>query len=248
MRFAVSSVSRNAMRTKAIVIKKNGANEFDQMVTCYSQDFGGMRAIARGSLRPSSVQSLHLDVLNLIEFEVIHGRTYPIISSAESLNTYSELKNSLPRVAAASFFLEVLDRIMYENEKDDQLWDFLTGMLEDFRAAPPARLAEIFRSQQRKFLDVLGYAPRVDRCVVCSGDAFSGPEKMVALSPELGGVLCSDCFIAGGRGLLFEKSAVGQLANSGSDAQKSSVLDTFFEYIVGSQLNSLVFLYQNVKM
>ncbi|HWA64618.1 MAG TPA: recombination protein O N-terminal domain-containing protein, partial [Candidatus Paceibacterota bacterium] len=69
------------MRTRAIVIKKTAMNEYDQMITCYSEDFGGMRAIARGSLRPTSVQSLHLDMLNMIEFEVIHGRTYPIVSS-----------------------------------------------------------------------------------------------------------------------------------------------------------------------
>ncbi|HVZ11337.1 MAG TPA: DNA repair protein RecO [Candidatus Paceibacterota bacterium] len=238
------------MRTKAIVIKKTPMNEYDQMVTCYSEDFGGMRAIARGSLRPASVQSLHVDALNLIEFEVIQGRTYPIVSSAESIAEYPTLKSSLPRLAAVQFFTEVLDRIMFENEKDDDLWDFLIGMLEHFDGIPNNAVLASFRRKQKEFLQVLGYAPRVDRCVVCSEDALSGPEKMVAVSPELGGVLCADCFLAGGRGLLFEKSHVQNLIRPAAElaAARGGALDTFFEYIVGSQLNSLVFLYQSAKI
>ena len=44
------------MRTKAIVIRKTPANEYDQIVTLYSEDFGTMRAMARecASRRQSS--------------------------------------------------------------------------------------------------------------------------------------------------------------------------------------------------
>ncbi len=238
------------MRTRAIVIKKTAMNEYDQMITCYSEDFGGMRAIARGSLRPTSVQSLHLDMLNMIEFEVIHGRTYPIVSSAESVAEYPIIKSSLTRLAAVQFFMEVLDRIMFENEKDAELWNFLSGLLEHFDSVSEDAVLASFRRKQKEFLEVLGYAPRVDRCVVCSKDALSGPEKMVAVSPELGGVLCPDCFIAGGRGLLFEKAHIQNLTGAAAAPvrARNGALDTFFEYIVGSQLNSLVFLYQSAKI
>ncbi len=235
------------MRTKAIVIKKNQVNEYDQIVTLYSEDFGTMRAIARGVCRPSSVQSMHLELLNTVEFEVIHGKALPIISSAVMSEQHLNIKGSLPKLAAVQFFTEVLDKIAFENEKDAHLWEFLNTMLVDFNSSTDADVLTLFRKHQAGFLKVLGYAPQIDRCVVCSVDPMVGLEKMVALSTELGGVMCSDCFLAGGRGILLDKADLGQL-NGGSDplrqaSSKHSALDTFFEHTVGRKISSLAFLY-----
>ncbi len=238
------------MRTKAIIIKRQAINEHDQIVTCYCEDTGATRAIARGIYRPKSVQSLHLDALSQVEFELIPGRSYPIIASANSVEQYMDIKSSMKRMAMANFFMEVLDRIMFENERDDKLWGFLTNMLGEFNVAPEAELLKTFRNQQQKFLDVLGYAPQVNHCVVCSRDALAGPEPMVALNPELGGALCPDCFIAGGRGSLFQKADLAVLTgedHSGGSVRHHAVLDTFFEYTVGGPLHSLAFLYSVVK-
>ena len=99
------------MRTKAIVIRKTPANEYDQIVTVYSEDFGTMRAMARGVCRPTSVQSMHLEPLNIVEFEVINGKALPIISSAGMITSHQGIRASLPKLAAVHFFTEVLDKI-----------------------------------------------------------------------------------------------------------------------------------------
>src|SRR5258708_5561935 len=237
------------MRTKAIVIRKSAAGEHDQMVSLYSEDFGTMRAMARGSFRPTSLQSMHLETLNLIDFEVIHGRAWPIISSAMLLNPHGAIKESLPKLAAAQFFTEVLDKITFENEKDIHLWEFLTVMLADFDRAGESEVLPLFRKHQVEFLKVLGYAPQTDRCVVCSVDTMSGPEKMVALSTELGGLMCPDCFLAGTIGIMFDKAELGLLTGLDTPALpgRYSALDEFFEYTVGRKINSLGFLYQVIK-
>src|SRR5690348_11552414 len=183
------------MRTKAIVIKKSPAGEHDQMVTLYSEDFGTMRAMARGSFRATSLQSMHLETLNLIDFEVIQGRAWPIISSAMMLKPHTSVRESLSKLAAVQFFTEVLDKIAFENEQDPHLWEFLSTMLAEFDQADEKDLLPLFRRQQAEFLKVLGYAPQIERCVICSADAVAGPEKMAALSTELGGILCSNCFL-----------------------------------------------------
>ncbi len=146
------------MRTKAIIIKRNPFNEHDQVVTCYCEDTGATRAIARGIYRPKSVQSLHLDSFNLIEFEMIPGKMYPIIASAHAIEQYPVLKSSVQRIAAVNFFMEVLDKIMFENERDEKLWSFLTGLVQEMDTVPEVELAGAFKAQQLKLLDVLGYA------------------------------------------------------------------------------------------
>ncbi len=246
------------MRTKAIVIRKMQANEYDQIVTLYSEDYGTMRAMARGVCKPTSVQSMHLELLNAIEFEVIHGKSMPIISSAVMSRQHGEVKDSLPKLAAVQFFTEVLDKIAFENEKDVHLWEFLNTMLIDFNSLPAGEagaaheeILPLFRKHQAGFLKVLGYAPQIERCVVCSVDPLAGPEKMVALSTELGGVMCAECFLAGGRGVLIEKADLELLKGENDLARlnlaRHSTLDTFFEYTVGRKISSLSFLYQVIK-
>ena len=236
------------MRTKAIVIRKMPANEYDQIVTLYSEDYGTMRAIARGVCKPTSVQSMHLELLNAVEFEVIHGKSMPIISSAMMSRQHQNVKDSLPKLAAVQFFTEVLDKIAFENEKDSHLWEFLNTMLTDFDSLPEGEILPLFRKHQAGFLKVLGYAPQIDRCVVCSTNPMAGTERMIALSTELGGVMCADCFLAGGRGVLLEKADLASLTGTGlAPAGKHSALDTFFEYTVGRKLNSLAFLYQVIN-
>ena len=146
------------MRTRAIVIKKEMAREYDQLVTCYSEDYGTLRASARSVCKPRSLQSMHLDVLNLIEFELVHGKALPIIASAQVLNQFSDIKTSLPRLASAQFFAEVLDKVSFENEKDPKLWEFLNGMLTEISTVKEKDLLKMFRDHQSKFLHTLGYA------------------------------------------------------------------------------------------
>jgi DNA repair protein RecO (recombination protein O) len=237
------------MRTKAIVIRKMQVNEYDQILTLYSEDFGTMRAMARGVCRPTSVQSMHLELLNAVEFEVINGKSLPIISSAVMSRQHEGIKTSLPKLAAVQFFTEVIDKIAFENEKDVYLWEFLNNMLVDFDNVPTDEVLSLFRKHQAGFLKVLGYAPQIDRCVVCSIDPTIGVERMIALSTELGGVMCADCFLAGGRGVLLEKADLASLVGSGvAPISKHSSLDTFFEHTVGRKISSLSFLYRVVKI
>lgn len=150
------------MRTKAIVIRKQPANEYDQILTLYSEDYGTMRAMARGVCRPTSVQSMHLELLNAVEFEVIHGKSMPIISSAVMSCQHRNVKDSLPKLAAVQFFTEVLDKIAFENEKDVNLWEFLNTMLTDFDSTPAGDVLPLFRKHQAGFLEVLGYKPQFE--------------------------------------------------------------------------------------
>ena len=80
------------MRTKAIIIKKQMTKEYDQLITCYSQEWGKLTAIAKSSLKESSIQGMHLDVLNLVDFDLINGRATPIITGAQSENTFSHIR------------------------------------------------------------------------------------------------------------------------------------------------------------
>lgn len=147
------------MRTKAIIIKKQNTNEYDQLVTCYTREFGKLTAIAKSVLKPSSIQAMHLDILNLVDFELVEGRSMPIITGAHSENNYRGIKNSVPLTAGAYFFAEVLDKMVPDSEKDENLWNFTVEVLEKLdRTVKPENLLIFLKQKQFYLLKLLGWA------------------------------------------------------------------------------------------
>jgi len=237
------------MKTRAIIIKKQPTNEYDQLVACYTKEYGKMTAIAKSVLKQNSIQAMHLDVLNLVDFELINGRGMPIITGAQSENTFSYLKNSLPALAVAYFFVEVMDKIVFDNEKDDLLWNFLTGLFGELNEGSinQSDLLALFRKKQLELLTILGYSPNLTECTFCSAHSQG---SYMAFSVEPPGIVCKDCFLSGRKGILLKREDLLVLKGEKdkiSSRFSHSVLDSIFESVKGSRLNSLSFLSNVVK-
>ncbi|MBI3273736.1 MAG: DNA repair protein RecO [Candidatus Colwellbacteria bacterium] len=233
------------MTTKAIILKKQNTNEYDQLVSCYTRDFGKLTTIAKSILKPRSIQALHLDVFNLVEFELINGKGMPIVTGAQLINSYIGLKNSFAKTAAAYFFIEAVDKMVFENDKDERLWDFLVsflGGLNKLSTTPSDGVVKLLRQGQLELLDVLGYLPEVSFCKVCNGSI--GKESSGAFNYNLGGVICNQCFLSGYSGILVGREELDLIQNKSTESINTrsfrrSVLDGMFEYISGSKFYSL---------
>ncbi len=236
------------MRTHALIIKKQHTNEYDQLVTCFTKEFGKLTAIAKSALKMSSTQAMQLDTFNLVDFELVNGRGMPIIAAAQSINAHRNIKCSLPLLAAASFFLEVVDQIAFDEQRDDGLWELLAGALAAFNESSDerGRLLPLFRRWQRMLLDVLGYAPQTGPCVHC-GAAQQGQPG--ALSVEHGGLVCQDCFLRGVSGVLITADDHALLNGHPAENTPSSrsALDALFEYTTNRRFSSLDLLYQSIS-
>jgi len=158
-----------------VVIKKQNTNEYDQFVTFYTEEFGKLTAIAKSILKPSSIQAMHLDTLNLVEFELINGRAMPIVAGAQAANCHRELKNSIPALAVASFFTEVVDKMVLEMEKDERLWSFLVDTLDKLNRVGDLNLVAFLRQKQFYLLGLLGYSPQVAQ--TASADTLYRPGR-----------------------------------------------------------------------
>lgn len=228
------------MRTEALIIKTQPTNEYDVLVTCYTPEFGKFTAVAKSALKHSSVQGMHLATVSLVDFELIEGRSIPIIAAAQSQRGYGAIKQSLERIAMAQFFLETVEKMVFDRQRDTYLWKFLTTTLDELDGTGGSW--PWFRARQLAMLDVLGYAPQLDRCVRC--DAAQSPAGW-ALSVELGGLICSRCFITGTKAVLLSHRETGLLQGKEKTeipAGKSAV-DSLFEYHAGSHFVSLQMLY-----
>lgn len=159
------------MRTQAIILKKIPIREYDELVICYTKDAGKQVYQAKSVLQPTSKQAGHLDVLNLVDFSLVHKNSHPIITSAYCLEAFPRLK-SLPFAMSAAFFLlECFDKLIFEGEPDLKLWDFLLAQLRIYnnlsrvnlpRAAlgyrgRPSDWQDLIAGARQELLKILGY-------------------------------------------------------------------------------------------
>ncbi len=148
------------MLYQGIVIKKTDSGEHNQLVTLYTKELGKLTAIAKSVKKNTSKQAGHLDVLNLVDFIFVAGKNYPIITSAQSLETFSGIKSSLSKNALASFILEAIDSLVYDHDKDPGLWDFLLKKLNALDKSQffNGNLEVFFADLKKEFVKVLGYS------------------------------------------------------------------------------------------
>ena len=227
------------MITRAIILKKQATNEYDQSVTCYTEEFGKVTAIAKSVLKPSSIQAMHLDIFNLVDFELISGRGMPIITGAQAEKTFTNLKNNLPSLATAYFFTETADRLFFDYQRDDELWYFFHSLLgeldhKDRLCLNKDGLCDLLKDKQVQFLNILGYAPNFNECAFCSA-SLNG--QLMAYSTEVRGGICKNCFLSGQKGIVLKNN----------DWQTFSVMGALFEGLIEKKLNSLSFLNSVLK-
>lgn len=228
------------MKTKAIILKKQNTNEYDQLVTCYTYELGKIAAIAKSILKKNSIQSMHLDCLNLVDFELINGNHMPIITGAQVERSYLGLKHSLSAMSAAFVIAEYTDKVTFEYMQDRDLWNFLLNILHSLDSSP-GNWNRLLRKAELQLLGIMGYYPNLDGCSVC----LIKSDKYVAFNTELGGVICGECFLKGARGVILKEDDLRVLKGLDVDFKSSrSVLDALLEHTVGGKLNSLDFFYR----
>lgn len=236
------------MRTRAVILKKQNTGEYDQLVTCYTEEFGKLTAVAKSVLKPNSIQAMHLDVFNLVDFELINGRATPIIAGAQAENTYPNMKSNLSFLATAYFFTEVIDRIAFDYQQDEKLWNFLVSLLDGLnhdqssRSLASGRLGGGFlRVKQLELLDILGYAPNLTECAFC---AKVGSGELAVYNVQARGIVCKDCFLSGREGIVIKPVRPDESGRLGGNNNFLSgpVLNSIFESLAERKLNSLNFL------
>ena len=218
-----------SMQTRAIILKKQNTNEYDQLVTCYTEEFGKVTAIAKSVLKPSSIQAMHLDLFNLVEFELVSGRGMPIITGAQAEATHTNLKNNLYNLATAYFFAETIDKLAFEYQKDEELWDFLLALIGDLNDSVD-NYSNFLKNKQLKFLNILGYAPNLKECVFCVNQVGLGASSdLIAYNTQARGSVCRECFLGGQEGIVVRNN----------DFLSESVLGSIFESLAEKKIHSL---------
>lgn len=177
------------LKVEAVVLEHHEWGEADRLLTLFTREYGRLRAVAKGVRRIRSRKAGHLEPFTRVSLVLARGRDLWIVTQAETLEANLALHGDLEGIGYASYAVELLERLTYEEGANPDLYRLLVETLRrlDENLDPPALILRYF---ELHLLDLAGFRPELRECVTCR--QLIQPEDQF-FSPALGGVLCPTC-------------------------------------------------------
>ena len=178
-------------RDQGVVLRTWRLGEADRIVVLLTAEHGKVRAVAKGVRKTRSKFGGRLEPTSHVSMQLFAGRgVLDIVTQAETLDRFVELRTDPDRFADASALLEVVDQLLpdrtaVDGPADRRRYDMLVGALRTLDTNPAPLVVPAF------FLKLLaheGLAPQLDGCARCGA---TGP--LVAIDAHEGGAVCGGC-------------------------------------------------------
>ena len=180
--------AERTLRVDAIVLRHSDYGEADRLLTLYTREQGKLRAIAKGVRKIQSRKAGHLEPFTRVALMLARGHELWIVTQAETINAYQPLREDLGRMSQAAYVVELLERFIYEEGQNWQLFDLLAATL--LRLSTGDLPFVPVRWYEMRLLDLLGFRPLLFECALC-GKKIQAEDQY--FSEELGGILCPAC-------------------------------------------------------
>ncbi|HZT95447.1 MAG TPA: DNA repair protein RecO [Chloroflexota bacterium] len=173
--------------TEAIVLRHFDYGEADRVLTLYTPHHGRLRAIAKGVRRISSRRAGHLELFTRCGLQLARGRAFEVISQAQAIEHFPNLRLDLMRFSRAHYLTELVDAFTPEHLPNPRLY---ATSLAYLRRLDQTDSPLVLRAFEMSLLDQSGYRPQLTTCLGCGKAIIPEPNHF---SVELGGALCPSC-------------------------------------------------------
>lgn len=112
-------------KAEGIVLKRNNFNEKDKLITIFTGNFGKLAVLAKGIRSIHSKKAPHLELFTHVSFFAAVGRNLDIVTEAYTLESYSNLRKNLEKVAYTYSIAEILDRLCAERQEHKNIFEIL---------------------------------------------------------------------------------------------------------------------------
>lgn len=180
--------SERIRKVEAIVISHAEYGETDRILNLFSRELGKVHAIAKGVRKEHSRKAGHLEPFTCVTLMLAKGASLWIVSQAETVAAFTEIKTDLECTALAAYCLELVDRFTTEEELHPQLYRLLKETLTRLSSSDPSFNVTLYF--EMRFLEMVGFRPEFFHCVQCRAEIQ--PEDQF-FSIAQGGALCPKC-------------------------------------------------------
>ncbi|MFC1713414.1 DNA repair protein RecO [Candidatus Poribacteria bacterium] len=179
------------LKTKAIVLGGHPLGEADRIVAFHTEDFGNIRAVARGVRKTKSRLCGRMEILtcgDLVFYERA-GKDLHVVNSFDIVESFQALREDLMKMAYCSYLAELIQHVESSDDPDSDTFDLMLDIMFMMKTTDdPEMLVRVF---EMRFLTNSGLSPQLDDCLDCSCDI--GGATTLRFNVAEGGVLCNKC-------------------------------------------------------
>lgn len=175
--------------TQGFVFKKEDFGEADRIFSVFTKDFGRLELIGRGIRKISSKLKGKVEIFSFLNLEFVRGKYQKILTQAEEILIFPELKKNFSKTILAFQISEILDRLIKEEEREEKIFELLKEVFSNFRFFPLKKISLLYLYFFWRLISILGYQPRVKECEIC-GKRF---ENFAIFDFEKLAFVCKKC-------------------------------------------------------
>jgi len=176
-------------KEEAIVLRAYDLGEADRILSLITAGRGLRRAVAKGIKRTRSKFGGRLEPFTRLHAVLHEGRNLDTVVQAEIVRSHAPLRADFAKFLFGEAMLEMIEKSLHEDQNIPRLFDALCVTLDILEGdvEDPALLLAAF---ELKVCALIGYHPRLDRCLHC-GRKIEGERVCMDLCG--GGIACDSC-------------------------------------------------------
>lgn len=174
-------------KAKGIILKRSNFGEADRLLVIFTSQKGKIRVIAKGARRQNSRLGGHLELFCLSNLVIAEGRNLDIITEAEIIDSYINIRNNLKTANALYYLAEIVDKLTFEQETHDDIFELLKDTIIRINENKMSLSLPYF---EINFLKTIGYEPELGKCLKCLKIV---EPKDNSFDLEEGGLVCGSC-------------------------------------------------------
>ncbi len=169
-------------KTEGIVLKRRNFGEADRILTVFTLSRGKISILAKGVRRITSRRAGNIELLNRVSMYLFLGKGMPILTEAESLETFQKIKEDLTLITYAYHIIELVDRMTAENQENRILYIELVEALRRLSQTPRQIWVRAF---EMKILSNLGFLSFQNPTLHLQFHPFNGSERLMGILRQL---------------------------------------------------------------
>lgn len=163
---------KKSFTTDAINLKNYPLNDNDSIVVMFSKQKGLIRAVAKGAKRPKSKLGARVQMFIANRLMLLEGKNLDTIAQAQSLNTFSKIRNDLDKLSYSMYVAELVNNFCSgqynKDENHDEIYDLIFNAYEKIaNSTTKEEIILIVLKFQIKLMNLLGWGLDFNYCAVC---------------------------------------------------------------------------------
>lgn len=179
-----------------IILGKKDVGETDRIYTIYTLESGKIRVLAKSVRKANAKLAGFLENFNLAEIFIAKSQGMGKITGSIAINNFSAMRNNLEIVRSVFDSIELLNKLIKDENKDQKIFELLKEYLETMDEIAKENNQDkneiISLGFAFKLFEELGYKIEVGNCAYCQEKIKEGKNFF---DPEQGGIVCEKCLL-----------------------------------------------------